>query len=97
MHATAKARLVLLGFSTGAWLASATLVGQVPQNPRQLPRVQAGDVRYLGRFTLPTTDGTGRSKAEGALTWGGFAVGLGPDGTSLVLRMSRLGLAAGRA
>lgn len=83
MQASAKARLVMLGLSASTLAASAALVGQVAQNPRLLPRVQAGDVRYLGRFTLPTTDGTGRSKAEGALTWGGFAVGLGPDGRSL--------------
>lgn len=45
--------------------------------------VQAGNVVYLGKFTLPSTDGTGRTTAESALTWGGFALGIGPDGQSL--------------
>lgn len=53
------------------------------QDPRALPLVQPGDVRYVGKFTLPPTDGTGRPAAEGWLTWGGTALGLGPDGASL--------------
>lgn len=83
MQPFTRARRVLLGVSVSALLASAALLGQAPPNPRQQPRVQAGDLRYVGRFTLPRTDGTGRSVAESALTWGGFGVGLGPDGASL--------------
>lgn len=83
MPVAVKMRIALLAIAASALLASAALVAQAPQDPRQLPRVQAADVRFLGSFTLPATDGTGRSKAEGDMTWGGFAVGLGPDGTSL--------------
>ncbi len=38
---------------------------------------------YLGKFTLPSTDGTGRGTADGSLMYGGPALGLGPDGQSL--------------
>lgn len=58
-------------------------VAHAQPDPTTLPLVQPADVRYVGRFTLPQTDGTGRPAAEGWLTWGGTALGLGPDGTSL--------------
>lgn len=58
-------------------------VGNAQANPLALPLVQVGDLRYLGKFTLPQTDGTGRPQDQGGLTWGGTGLGLGPDGTSL--------------
>ncbi len=51
--------------------------------PQQQPLVQPGNLVYLGNFSLPATDGTGRGTAEGSLLSGGAAVGLGPDGQSL--------------
>ncbi len=51
--------------------------------PQQQSLVQPGNLAYLGQFTLPSTDGTGRGTAEGSLLSGGAAVGLGPDGQSL--------------
>lgn len=54
-----------------------------PVDPRTLPRVQSGDLAYIGSFTLPATDGTGRADTVGGLTYGGFGLGLGADGASL--------------
>lgn len=52
------------------------------QAPQAQPLVQAGNLVYLGKFTVPPDDGTGGSTAN-ALTYGGFALGIGPDGQSL--------------
>lgn len=46
--------------------------------PQQLPLVQAGNFAYLGKFTLPSTDSAGVQT-----TYGGNALAMGPDGTSL--------------
>ena len=54
------------------------LVVSAQTDPRTLPRVTAADVTYLGAFTLPASDGAGRS-----LTWGGTALGLSADGKAL--------------
>jgi hypothetical protein len=51
--------------------------------PQQQPLVQPGNVVYLGSFTLPASDGSGRPNEEGSLTFGGKALGVGPDGQSL--------------
>ncbi len=83
MSASAKLQIVLLGIATCGLAAPGVLVGQAPPPPQQLPRVQAGDLRYLGSFTLPNDDGNGKGPGESALTWGGFAMGMGPDGKSL--------------
>jgi hypothetical protein len=45
--------------------------------------VQAGNLVYLGKFFLPSDDGSGRPPAESFLSYGGFALGIGPDGQSL--------------
>ncbi len=45
--------------------------------------VQAGNVVYLGKFFLPSDDGSGNPSAGFSLTFGGFALGIGPDGQSL--------------
>ncbi len=60
-------------------LSPATALAQ----PQQQPLVQPGNLVYLGKFTLPSTDGTGRGTAEGSLLYGGPALGMGPDGKSL--------------
>lgn len=78
MPTPATTRVVLSGILTAWLLTPGALVGQAPETVQKQLRVQAGDFRYLGNFTLPENDGTGN-----ALTWGGFAVGLGPDGKSL--------------
>ncbi len=43
-----------------------------------LPRVQPGNLQYQGQFTLPNDDGNGT-----LLTYGGTALSMGADGTSL--------------
>ncbi|MFN7978432.1 MAG: fibronectin type III domain-containing protein [Vicinamibacterales bacterium] len=52
------------------------------QAPQAQPLVQAGNLVYLGKFSLPLDDGTGGATAN-AFTYGGFALGIGPDGQSL--------------
>jgi hypothetical protein len=51
--------------------------------PQQQPLLQSGNVVYAGSFTLPSSDGTGRSGEQSSLHYGGTALGLGPDGQSL--------------
>ena len=46
--------------------------------PEQQPRLFGGDLRFLGSFALPETDGR-----EGLLHYGGHALGLAADGQSL--------------
>ncbi len=53
------------------------------QTPQQQPLVQPGNLSYKGAFKVPVNDGTGRGAAEGWLTWGGAAMGMGPDGASI--------------
>ena len=80
-------RLQKLGY-TG--LVSSLLVGLVvvldqhphAQSPTALPRVAPADVRYLGSFGVPPIDGTSWA-SELALTYGGWALGLGQEGKSL--------------
>ncbi len=53
--------------------------GPVPDAaPGDLRLLHAGDLGYLGSFTLPDDDGGG-----GTLNYGGYALGLGLDGSSL--------------
>ena len=60
-------------------LGSASVLAQ----PQQQPLVQSGNMVYLGSFTLPSADGTGRTSEQGSLHFGGMALGMGPDGQSL--------------
>jgi hypothetical protein len=53
------------------------------QAPQHQPLVREGNLVYLGSFRLPTTDGSGRTDEAGKLTFGGAAIGIGPDGRSL--------------
>ncbi len=53
------------------------------QPPEALPRVGAGDLVYLGSFALPASDGVDDS-TEHTLTYGGAALGLGPEGSLYV-------------
>lgn len=46
-----------------------------------LPLVRATDIRYLGSFTLPSTDGS--SAETGIINYGGSALGVGPEGKTL--------------
>lgn len=47
------------------------------------PLVQAGDMRYLGSFTLPGSDGT--SGDQGLLTFGGSALSVNPATQTLLI------------
>jgi hypothetical protein len=66
------------------WLSGAVPSAQAPAapaagaSPASLPLIQGGGMRYLGAFTLPPDDGAG-----GTIRYGGNALGLGPDGTTL--------------
>lgn len=62
----------------------AALLGEHPQaqSPTELARVGPADLRYLGSFGVPPIDGTSWV-SEQALTFGGWALGLGQDGKSL--------------
>jgi hypothetical protein len=53
------------------------------QSPQELPLLQPGNLTYLGSFTLPSNDGSGRTGEQASLQYGGAALGLGPDGQSL--------------
>lgn len=63
-------------------LAVATLLSVASfahaQTPQQQPLVQAGNFAYLGKFTLPMVDNAGTM-----LTYGGYALGMGPDSSSM--------------
>ena len=91
MHNASVLHCLARASSRGLWVIALSLLGVVIDGsllaqtaPQQLPLVQAGNLAYLGSFTLPATDGTNRSPAEqSALTYGGFALGVGPGGQSL--------------
>lgn len=54
--------------------------------PSALPRIQAADVTLLGSFTVPTTDGVSDPNLpveHHRFSYGGWALGMGPDGVSL--------------
>jgi hypothetical protein len=69
--------LLLLAFLWAAPAAAQT-------DPATLPLKTITDISYVGVFNVPSTDGTGVQPAEkGQLTYGGYALGVGPDGTSL--------------
>jgi hypothetical protein len=59
-------RLLTLVLVLSASIASA--------QPSTLPLIQAGDLTYLGSFTLPTSDGTNRPSNLGSLLYGGYGV-----------------------
>jgi hypothetical protein len=62
----------------------AAVTGEAQITPQEQARVQPGNLVYQGSFTLPATDGAFQSPAEkSSLTYGGFALALGPDGQSL--------------
>ncbi len=67
---------LLLAFAVLAVPAGAQL-------PETLPRVESGDLVYLGSFGLPATDGVDDA-TEHALSYGGAALGLGPEGSLYV-------------
>ncbi|MFN7978433.1 MAG: fibronectin type III domain-containing protein [Vicinamibacterales bacterium] len=66
----------LTAFAVAAILSVASFAHA--QTPPQQPLVQAGNFSYLGKFTLPMVDTTGNQ-----LTYGGTALGMGPDSTSM--------------
>ena len=57
-------------------------VGRREPAPADLPRVAPADIRYLGMFDVPPIDGTTWDSQQ-ALTYGGWALGLGQDGKTL--------------
>jgi hypothetical protein len=57
-------------------------VGRREPVPGDLPRVAPADIRYLGSFDVPPIDGTTWDSQQ-ALTYGGWALGLGKDGKTL--------------
>ncbi len=79
MTRTMKATLVVV--AGAAWLLAPGQPAAQPPTalpPAQQPLIYSGDMKYLGSFTLPTDDGKG-----GLLIYGGSAMGLGADGSSL--------------
>ncbi|HUU34366.1 MAG TPA: hypothetical protein VMW48_09900, partial [Vicinamibacterales bacterium] len=88
MHRAIRAGLVALG-CVAMWMhgsifaPSRSEAQSLPTDPLQMPLLQGGDLRYLGKFTVPDRDGTGRPDERDSLMWGGFAIGAGPDGKSL--------------
>ena len=54
------------------------------QTPQEQPLPTAADIEYLGSFLVPTSDGAGPASATWyQLNYGGYGLGLGPDGASL--------------
>lgn len=82
-------RTVLLAITcVGVWgLGDAVVTPRaqsLPGNdPLRMPLLQGGDLRYVGSFTVPDRDGSGRSEERDSLMWGAFALGAGGDGKSL--------------
>ncbi len=68
-------RLIVLSFVV---LCLASAVTATAQTAPQQHLVQAGNFAYQGQFTLPSDDGNGT-----LLTYGGTALSMGADGTSL--------------
>lgn len=88
MHRTIRAGIIIAGcvalWARGAGVAPGTTEAQsLPADPLQWPLLQGGDLRYVGHFTVPERDGTGRGNEQDALAWGGFAISVAPDGKSL--------------
>jgi hypothetical protein len=74
--------------AAGIGLVIATAVGVVQPAAQQTeqPLIERLALTYLGSFKLPTNDGTKRLPAEvGSLNYGGYGLGLGPDGQSLYI------------
>lgn len=65
-----------------ACASALSAVGRIETDPSGLPRITAADIRYLGSFEVPPIDGT-TWDSQFALTYGGWALGLGKDGKSL--------------
>ncbi len=86
MHRPIRLGIIIVG-CMALWMhggdPSRSEAQSLPTDPMQLPLLQGGDLRYLGRFNAPDRDGTGRSEERDSLIWGGFAIGTGPDGKSL--------------
>lgn len=79
------ASFVALGLLSTA-VPPATTAQSLPlptADPLRLPLLYGNDLRYLGRFTVPERDGSGRGEERDALTWGGAALGVGAGGTSI--------------
>ena len=51
--------------------------------PQTQPIYGGYPLTYLGSFTAPGNDGSGLAGTDDDLTYGGFGLGLGPDGVSL--------------
>ncbi len=49
-------------------------------SPTAQPLVTQGDMVYLGKFSVPSNDGTGRGNSVDSLDYGGFGLGMGADG-----------------
>ena len=71
-------RSAILGVFTLVLVCAGVPGASAQTPPQQLPRVQAANLAYLGKFTLPMADSNGQ-----ALTYGGNALGMGADGTSM--------------
>lgn len=88
MRRSIRAGLVAAGLA-GLWMLGGAAgpsrpeAQTLPTDPLQMPLLQGGDLRYLGMFTVPERDGTGRPDERDALAWGGSAIGIGPDAKSL--------------
>lgn len=77
-----RTSVLIVGASALWLLASGVFTGQTPppasSPPQQMPLLQGGDLRYLGKFSLPKDDGR-----TIPISYGGNALGIGADGTSL--------------
>jgi hypothetical protein len=62
-------RLLVLGSALA--ICSTLSLPVEAQSPTALPLVQAGNLAYLGSFTLPSSDGTGQPGEAGSLLYGG--------------------------
>jgi hypothetical protein len=71
------------GFISLLCLTLGSAIALAQSTPQQQPLVQAGNLVYVGSFTLPSADGTGRTGEQSSLHYGGMALGMGPDGQSL--------------
>lgn len=82
MHTHTAQRRSLWVSLVGMVIVASLAPQGVAQSPTTQPLVQAGNMRYLGSFRLPSNDGSGAS--TGDLTFGGTALGISPNGGLLV-------------
>jgi hypothetical protein len=73
---------LMLGASLAAAQPASPAAAAPRVDPTTQPLLKADQITYLGSFTLPVLTGPSTAEAD-QLTYGGYGLGMGADGTSL--------------